>query len=283
MKLLENRIKKQITISQFQPKMTQPPFPIVRPQRIEGIGGIQIYKRYGNKYQGRAAHFGHSVTIAFQMEDFDKILTRMVKALAWLESVKDLSDLPKLYQRHKPVIPKTTDHDEIMDAMFSADRRGLRFAHSDGGRAAAGFENGAPDCFARAICHHTGAEYKQVYDTVYHGDIKNRPDNFEAIGVEEYNLEVVWSDYLVSKKATAWQQNALGWDEQWVWKRISASKAYKVFGDCIVITHRHAAAIQDGVLLDTFNSLRKKVNRVYKQCSEDEAAELRAKAARLID
>ena len=282
MKVLENWIQKQITIGQSQPKMTQPPFRIVRPQRIKDFGGIQIFKRYG-KYQGRAVHFGHAVTIAFKMSDFDKILTRMVKALAYLESVKDLSELPKLYQRHKPIIPKTTDHDEMMDALFKAERRGLRYVYSDGGRSDAGFEGNGKDCFVRAICHHTGADYREAYDIIYHGNVKNRPDNFVEIGLEQYGLKLVWDQYVVSKKATSWQRTALGWSEQWVWKRISASKAYKVFGDCIVMTYSHAAAIQDGVLLDTFDSRRKKSHKVYKCCSPDEAVELRSKGATLID
>ena len=278
MKTLEQEIREQIVIDQ----MHSSDIPIVRPQRVGDIGGIQIFRRF-NKYQGRVVHFGHSVLIAFKMTDFDKVLTRMIKALAYFETVEDLSELPKRYQRYKPIRPKTTDPDQMMEALFWAERRGLRFFKSDGGRAAAGFYGNAPDCFARAICHHVGAEYREVYDTIYHGDIKNRPSDFVQIGLEKYGLRVVWSDYLVTKKATEWQREALGLNEQWVWKRISASKAYKVFGDCIIRQHSHAAAIQDGVLLDTFDSRRHKVQMVYKRCSEEEMLELRAKAAICID
>ena len=283
MKTLEKTIHSKIKINTFQPRMTQPGFPIVRPQKIGDIGGIQIYKRYSNKYQARAVHFKHEVTIAFSSADFNKALNQIVRAIAYLETVQDLSTLPKKYQRHKPVRPKGINHEEMMTRLAYAERRGLQFARSDGGREAAGFENGAPDCFARAICHHTGANYQEVYDTIYHGDIDNRPENFVYIGMENYDLKQVWSNYLVSKKPTEWQRNALGWDEQFVWKKISASRAYKIFGNCIVRNYQHAAAIEDGVLLDTFDSRKRGVETVYKQCSEEEAQTLRAKAASLIE
>ena len=283
MKTLEKIIHSKIKINTFQPRMTQPGFPIVRPQKVDDIGGIQVYRNLKNKNQARAIHFRHAVTIAFSSINFDTALNQIVRALAYLESVQDLSTLPKKYQRYKPVRPLGISHDEMMTRLAYAERRGLQFARSDGGREAAGFENGAPDCFARAICHHTSAQYQEVYDTIYHGDINNRPENFVYIGIEKYNLREVWSNYLISRKPTEWQRNALGWDEQFVWKKISASRAYKIFGNCIVRNYNHAAAIVDGVLLDTFDSRKRGVQSVYKQCSEEEAQALRAKGAALIE
>lgn len=116
---------------------------------------------------------------------------------------------------------------------------------NDGGRRAAGFKGRAGDCVTRAIAIATGKPYREVYDALFEamtptaslGRSRRRPSPRNGI------YSFIWKPYLLS----------LGF--KWVSKPGYFTKSNLPHkGVVIVYTHRHLAAVIDGVIHDVWDS-----------------------------
>jgi hypothetical protein len=123
------------------------------------------------------------------------------------------------------------------------------FIYDDGGRSAAGFKGEARDCVTRAIAIATGQPYKKVYNEI-----------FKMQGYTPRNgvFRKIYQKYLKN----------LGWS----WKptmlvgqgcKVHLKKDELPKGTIIVRLSRHLAAVQDGVVMDTFDCTREGRRCVY--------------------
>lgn len=123
------------------------------------------------------------------------------------------------------------------------------FIYDDGGRSAAGFKGEARDCVTRAIAIATGQPYKKVYNEI-----------FKMQGYTPRNgvFRKIYQKYLKN----------LGWS----WKptmlvgqgcKVHLKKDELPEGTIIVRLSRHLAAVQDGVVMDTFDCTREGRRCVY--------------------
>jgi hypothetical protein len=123
------------------------------------------------------------------------------------------------------------------------------FIYDDGGRSAAGFKGEARDCVTRAIAIATGQPYKRVYNEI-----------FKMQGYTPRNgvFRKIYEKYLKN----------LGWS----WKptmlvgqgcKVHLKKDELPDGTIIVRLSRHLAAVQDGVVMDTFDCTREGRRCVY--------------------
>ena len=116
----------------------------------------------------------------------------------------------------------------------------IGFAFDDGGRAAAGYKGRTGDCVIRAIAIATGQEYKAVYK------------QFAALNKTRYGKAtgrdgVSPKDFVPALKELGFERvpNRRGKP------LLTFAEAYEEYGDCLVSTTRHLAAIVDGHLRDT--------------------------------
>ena len=118
----------------------------------------------------------------------------------------------------------------------------IGFEYDDGGRIAAGYKGHTGDCVIRAIAIATGQEYKPLYK------------RFAALNKVRYGKAtgrdgVSSKDYVpvLEELGFARVQNRRGKP------LLTFTEAYKQYGNCIVSTTKHIAAIIDGNLRDTYD------------------------------
>ena len=118
----------------------------------------------------------------------------------------------------------------------------IQYVNYDGGRMAAGYKGkNAGDCIVRALAILTGNDYKRVYMDVAHVNKIKGGKRSARDGVSDKVWKAIFADYdLVKIKLPPGP-------------RPTYSEAYEQYGNCIVTTNRHACAIVNGTLRDTFD------------------------------
>ena len=115
----------------------------------------------------------------------------------------------------------------------------IGYEFNDGGRAAAGYKGSAGDCVARAFAILTGMDYKTAYKLFAEANSEVTGKVSARNGIKRTVWPQVFEDYGIVKMKL----------RRGV--RPTYSEAYAMFGDCIVKTTKHVAAIKDGKLQDT--------------------------------
>ena len=118
----------------------------------------------------------------------------------------------------------------------------IGYVFDDGGREAAGFKGRAGDCVTRAVAILTGTDYRQVYNDA--AKVYER-----VFGVRTARNGVPFS----AKNTELADQYGLVRVKLPKGPKPTYSEAYERYGDCIVRTRKHVAAIVDGKLRDTFD------------------------------
>ena len=132
----------------------------------------------------------------------------------------------------------------------------IRYEYNDGGREAAGYKGKAGDCVVRAIAIISGKSYRDIYRACAEANSKAKRGN----GVRSAR-NGVWKDaYEVVMKALGFEKIKLGRGG-----RPTFSEAHERYGNCVVKTTRHLAAIKDGALQDIFDG------RTYQWSEYEEA------------
>ena len=117
----------------------------------------------------------------------------------------------------------------------------IKYQYNDGGRKAAGYKGQARDCVCRAIVIATGLDYKEVYK--YLAQL-----HYERFGTKTARNGTDNQDTLKAMKH-------FGFEKVSLIDRLKPTytQAFGEFGNCVVKTTRHVAAIKDGALQDTFD------------------------------
>ena len=119
------------------------------------------------------------------------------------------------------------------------------YRYHDGGRAEAGYKGKAGDCVVRATAllitggDPSGEDYRRVYRAMAAERAKRGLPRSARNGVARDIYRAVFNDLGVVKR--------LPGARQW----LTWTEAYNRFGNCVVSTTGHVAAIIDGVVLDT--------------------------------
>jgi len=135
-----------------------------------------------------------------------------------------------------PKYQKLLTHKELVKRVRCGDME-LGYTYNDGGRGKAGYRGEARDCVCRAIAILTESPYEEVYQRISEFNRKlGRPASarngvtwkqvpklLELFGFERMKLPPVKPTY---------------------------REAYYTFGDCLVSTTKHVAALKDGLLQD---------------------------------
>ena len=118
----------------------------------------------------------------------------------------------------------------------------IRYTYDDGGRADAGYNGqSAGDCVSRALAILTNNDYKLVYLDLAHANKLKAGKRSARDGLLSKVWQPVYRDYdLVKVKLPPGA-------------RPTYSEAHEQYGDCIVSTAKHVAAIVDGNLRDVFD------------------------------
>lgn len=124
----------------------------------------------------------------------------------------------------------------------------IGFVKDDGGRAAAGFKGRTGDCVTRATAIISGLPYKDIYTMMAEANAtskqaakKGKAQKTARNGIYRKDYEKVFSTIGLTKVKLPQGP------------RPTYSEAYEAYGDCIVTTRGHMAAIKDGNLRDTFD------------------------------
>ena len=132
---------------------------------------------------------------------------------------------------------------------------GIRY--DDAGRFEAGYKGNAGDCLCRALTVFSGIEYQSVYDSI-------------AATLKSYGYPKTANMYTANRAFGAYGRKtkitkALGAIcreimEDWGFShlkntlKLDINAVAKAFPDCIVFFKSHAAAIENGILIDTWDS-----------------------------
>ena len=122
----------------------------------------------------------------------------------------------------------------------------IEYQYTDGGRSEVFSGKGnAGDCVTRALSIISGRPYKECYDRLAEANKKYNGGRKSARnGVDKRAYAKVYKEFGL-KKISLFNMKP----------RPTFTEAYNQFGDCIVSTTKHVAAIVDGVLLDNHNCL----------------------------
>ena len=118
---------------------------------------------------------------------------------------------------------------------------GLRmvgYVYDDGGRAAAGYKGKTGDCVVRAYCILTGADYRDTYRDI--------ADDNETRGQKRSVRSGANPNYSYPGLGLVKVKLPKG-------PRPTYTEAHERYGDCIVRTAKHVAAVVDGNLRDIFD------------------------------
>ena len=125
----------------------------------------------------------------------------------------------------------------------------IGYEYNDGGRAAAGYRGSDDDCVIRAIAIHMGAT-ADAYKTIRAAMLQECKNAGIARGIgtkrgegrkQRRAIEALYARY-------GFRKVALGRGARPTW-----TEAYEQYGNCIVSTTKHVAAIQNGAVRDTFD------------------------------
>ena len=133
----------------------------------------------------------------------------------------------------------------------------ISYRYDGGGRAAAGFRGKTGDCVVRAIAICAQVDYLAVYRTMSdHMKRNGYAASGNAYATRERNRKAPRRRGQLSSRRV--QDRVL---EAYGFRKVSLpagerptyTEAHHRYGDCIVGTTKHVAAIVDGVLRDTFD------------------------------
>lgn len=124
----------------------------------------------------------------------------------------------------------------------------IRFERDDGGRAAAGYRGDAGDCAVRAFCILTGADYHAAYKEFAYANSVMRDERDSQRGVRSARNGVVKRAY-----EAVFRRHGIVKVKQGRGVKPTYTEAHERYGNCIVSTRGHLAAIVDGALRDTFD------------------------------
>ena len=139
----------------------------------------------------------------------------------------------------------------------------IEFRYNDGGRKQAGYKGYAGDCVARAIAIATDIPYQQIYDKLAEGNASQRASKHTPKQARSAN-HGVWTkrkwfkDYMISLGFvwTATMQIGSGCKTHLRSNELPS-------GRLVVMVSKHACAVIDGVLLDTYDCSREGTRCVY--------------------
>ena len=117
----------------------------------------------------------------------------------------------------------------------------IGYKYDDGGRSLAGLKGDTRDCVARALAIFTGDPYLYIYRELASANARAGHKRSARNGVPKAVYARVFERHGLRKVP-------LGRGE-----RPTFSEAYRRYGDCIVSTTKHLAAIKGGELRDTFD------------------------------
>ncbi|MGE4249039.1 MAG: hypothetical protein AB7F09_06600 [Parvibaculaceae bacterium] len=137
------------------------------------------------------------------------------------------------------------------------------FIRDDGGRAAAGFRGKAGDCVTRAVAIASGCPYREVYQRLAHGTGTQRKSTRTGRRAKSARNGIN-----TTRKWFREYMNALGF--RWV-PTMQIGSGCKVHltaselpaGRLVVMLSRHACAVIDGVIHDTYDPSRDGTRCVY--------------------
>ena len=115
------------------------------------------------------------------------------------------------------------------------------FIYDDGGRKAAGFKGEARDCVTRATAILTGRNYREVYKMMARAEQKVTGKRSARNGISKKASPKVFAELGIVKVKLP--KGA----------KPTYSEAHILYGDCIVSSTRHLAAVTKGYLRDTFD------------------------------
>ena len=133
----------------------------------------------------------------------------------------------------------------------------IDYRYDDGGRAAAGYRGKTGDCVVRAIAICAREDYRAVYLTMAeHMKRNGYAASGNAYATRERNSKTPRRrGQLTARRVQDRVLEAYGFRKVRLpaGERPTFTEAHHQFGDCIVVTTKHVAAIVDGALRDTFD------------------------------
>ena len=133
----------------------------------------------------------------------------------------------------------------------------IDYRYDDGGREAAGYRGKTGDCVVRAIAICTGEDYRGVYLTIAeHMKRNGYAASGNAYATRERNRKAPRSKgQIAARRVQDHVLEAYGFRKVRLpaGERPTFTEAHHQFGDCVVGTTKHVAAIVDGALRDTFD------------------------------
>ena len=133
----------------------------------------------------------------------------------------------------------------------------IDYRYDDGGRAAAGYRGKSGDCVVRAIAICASEDYRAVYATMAEQMKRN---GYAASGNayatrERYRKAPRRRGLLKARRVQDRVLEAYGFQKVRLpaEERPTFTEAHHRFGDCVVGTTKHVAAIVDGALRDVFD------------------------------
>ena len=133
----------------------------------------------------------------------------------------------------------------------------IDYRYDDGGRADAGYRGKTGDCVVRAIAISASEDYRAVYRTMAeHMKRNGYSASGNAYATRERNRKAPRRRGQLSARGV--QDGVL---EAYGFRKVrlpsgerpTFTEAHRRYGDCIVGTTKHVAAITDGALRDTFD------------------------------
>lgn len=140
--------------------------------------------------------------------------------------------------------------------------------YDDGGRAAAGFKGSTVDCVCRAVAIAVGRPYKEVYALINELAKAERPSKRRRAGSRSSARTGVYKETIRRVMAHyRWRWTPTMRIGQGCTVHLKADELPS--GRLVVMLSKHAAAVIDGVLHDTYDSSRGETRCVYGYYSKE--------------
>lgn len=134
----------------------------------------------------------------------------------------------------------------------------MRFVHSDGGRAAAGYKGSAGDCVCRAVAIASGKPYAEIYAALAQGAGTERRSRGRSARNGIHVKRKWFKDYMRSLGFVWVSCMGIG-----TGCRVHLAAGELPAGRLVVHVSRHSVAVIDGVIHDTFDPQRDTGRCVY--------------------